>query len=258
MSSKEKRDAYKGIGIFLFVFGLWGVLLILGFVAIFFFEAKIEYLNNFGGFMNISTSLVGVATIFLLSKAIMYQKKELRAMKKEMKSQRKSIENEERINRTIKYIDEWVTHYDTGDKFEFTKSQKMYITRLSFLFFSEAKSKIDFRLLSSIVSKYGLTEVLNNELKKLTNKKRYYERVLKNNDFDEEELANAREYLVYAMDRAIEQDANGEEISYTEEELKMSPEESVRNSVEKSKTSTENKLKKLQLYIGFMKEMSKE
>lgn len=253
---KKNKDLYfKGLGVFIFALALWVLLLSLGFFALYFHEDKISRLNEFGGFMNISTSLVGVATIFLLSKAISYQKKELKEMKKEMKKQRKSIENEERTNRTIKYIDEWISCCEHED--EFTNDQKNYITRLSLLFSSSAKSKVDFKLLYEVISKYGLNKILENEFTKLTHKKELYEKAIKDKDFSDYERAEAEKYLEMIESVAITQAEENENISYSDAELGMSVEEYLIDNTMKELGFIEDKLQELKVYVSFVHTISK-
>ena len=254
MPNRTKGEL-KNFEVFIFVLALWFMLLVFGLSSLYFFEEKISSLNNFGGFMNLSTSLVSVATIFLLSQAIRYQKKELKAMKKEMKQQRKSIEREEKLNRTIKYIDEWITSYDSGTNNKLTADQKQYLSRLNHLFLSKAKSKIDFKLLVDVISKYGLKRLVRDERIRLKNQWKNYHQTLKNNDFTEEDLYNAEVTLNSMIEISIEEDENDEDRSYTDDELKTTPEEYLIGSVLGQKTHVENELRKLQAYIDFIDDM---
>ena len=249
------KGELKNFEVFIFVLALWIMLLVFGFSSLYFFEEKISSLNNFGGFMNLSTSLVSVATIFLLSQAIRYQKKELKAMKKEMKQQRKSIEKEEKLNRTIKYIDEWITSYDSGTNNNLTADQKQYLSRLNHLFLSKAKSKIDFKLLVDVISKYGLKKLVRNEKNRLEKQLESYHQILKNNDFTQEDIHDAEEQLRYMHEMSFEEETNGKERSYTNKELRTTPEEYLIGSVRGQKTRVENELRKLQAYIDFIDDM---
>lgn len=241
--------------VFIFLLLLWSILFFMGFIFLFISKDSLSSLNNFGGYMNISTSIVGVATVFLLSQAVQYQKKELKAMKKEMKGQRKSIEKEEKLNRTIKYIDEWIACYDSRKDNKITIDQKNYLSRLSFLYSSSAKSKIDFKLLVSVISRYGLNTIISNEKLQLSRNIEYYTKTLDNNNFDKIEL-NKAEYEISEMQDEYLRRAEEEEYDNCNfDDLNITPLDYLRRGVEHKKTLAEKQLQELESYMSFISDM---
>lgn len=109
------RSKVSNISFYIFIF--WGGLF-LGFIIWWFFKEimpdpmigfALQSLNLMGGTFNIIIALTGVITVWLLSKAVSYQKEELIKIQQQMDSQRKSIEQEEKINRTIDLIYKWTS-----------------------------------------------------------------------------------------------------------------------------------------------------
>ena len=160
---------YKNTIIFSLLLLIWFFLLLLGVFYFLFDSDKIIVFDNIGGLMNISTSLTGVATVYLLSKAILYQKTEIITLQEEMKNQTKAIEKEEITNRTVKFIDEWVEIFSTGSHHNFTDNQKKYLDRIILLKESEYFI-IDFNFLIDFMKKDGLEFVLNKKLSNISEK----------------------------------------------------------------------------------------
>lgn len=99
------------------VFVLW-IIFFLGFIIWWLFKENLpsqtvgfslQSLNLMGGAFNIIIALTGVITVWLLSKAVSFQKEELINIQWQMDSQRETIEKEERVNRTIDLIHKWTS-----------------------------------------------------------------------------------------------------------------------------------------------------
>lgn len=200
----------------------------------------IDDLNNLGGFLNLSTSLTGIITVYLLAKAVIYQKDELYKVTTEMKTQKDSLEAEEKTNRAIKYMDEWnEIHHDTNKEMN---SQKMgYLFRMKYLSNHKImKHKIDFYLLINYIEYNGLRKLINSEIIKTKNKIKqvtsdsYYFSELRNEEYIERKQDEANE-------NAIE---NGQEIIYTEEK---SAKETTNENISYEIKSLKLKLKSLKL-----------
>jgi len=86
------------IWIFIFIFGL--------FLPRSLSNKSLEMFGQLGDSMNIVTSLTGVFTVGLLAYAVYLQKTELRAVQDQIDTQTKSTEKEQKMNRTLKKLEE--------------------------------------------------------------------------------------------------------------------------------------------------------
>lgn len=102
--------------------GIWAFILFIGlFFTQFTYEnvtdkTATEVFGQLGDAMNIVTSLTGVLTVGLLAYAIYLQKTELSDVKNQIKKQTESTEKEQKMNRTLKYLEEWETSWNSYQK----------------------------------------------------------------------------------------------------------------------------------------------
>lgn len=154
MREEDLEDLKKQLNFYKYV-----LLIFWGFIFLVFYlfrtsgniiSTPLSDLSSIGSFFNIVTSLTGIITVFLLAKAIIFQKQELTAIQEQMKTQKESLENEEKINRTIKMIDE-LEVIISGDK-----DSNAFIEKTIFLSNSEIyEMKIDFPVLRKAILRHN-------------------------------------------------------------------------------------------------------
>jgi len=183
-------------------------------------KPNFENLSHMGGFFNIVTSLTGVATVWLLAKAIIIQRTELDKVSSSMDEQNeklqtqiRSSEIEEKINRTMKYFDEWLEIQnlnlsepakDLNDAIKKQESLKYYIDRITMIKGSKLNEYLDLDILKELLVKAGALKTLELAIIQMEGRKHIsksqYEKNLHDNKI---KLRNASDQSASLIKQAI-------------------------------------------------------
>lgn len=118
---------------------------------------SVERLGQTGDFLNTVTSLGALITVILVYKSFSLQKQELSATRQQIKEQKESLEEEEKVNRTARLIDNWLSiKDDLRQRKETIKEDTIfdYLNKINFIYCqNNYQAKIDYNLLSKFIVK---------------------------------------------------------------------------------------------------------
>lgn len=121
-------------------------------------EYPMEKLGQAGDFFNITTSLASLVTVVLVYSAYRLQKKELREMKEQ-------ISKEEKINRTLSFVDKWQEIINKNGFNDFSQDEFNFINVIVVLSQAdkEYKNHIDLRSICHILIESNIDKRLSLE-----------------------------------------------------------------------------------------------
>jgi tRNA isopentenyl-2-thiomethyl-A-37 hydroxylase MiaE len=171
---KEIKNLFSKV--FLFALSSWAVLFF-GFLFWWIFKEtgliiniksigfSLQSLDHMGSAFNIVTALTGVITIWLLSKAVYYQKRELIEIKDQMNKQDETIKEQEKINRTIREIERFISlkRLIDIDKLSYDRVEEFLnsIDWIQTISTNELKNHIDISLIINTIVDQKSYELLN-------------------------------------------------------------------------------------------------